>query len=99
VFRNRSTAADPTGFINTDVVNNTEMGITGSEQTAMVLFEKMFDGADAVKGRKAAKNYSWNNLVKYMNTHAKARADARGETNEEIYGVSGVTGNKFKPTR
>jgi hypothetical protein len=99
VFRNRATAADPTGFINTDVVNNTEMGITGSEQTAMVLFEKMFDGADLVKGRKAAKNYSWNNLVKYMNTHAKARADARGETNEEIYGVSGVTGNKFKPTR
>ncbi|MBP9085152.1 MAG: hypothetical protein KBG15_03500 [Kofleriaceae bacterium] len=99
VFRNRATAADPTGFINTDVVNNTEMGITGSEQTAMVLFEKMFAGADLVKGRKAAKNYSWNNLVKYMNAHAKARADARGETNEEIYGVSGVAGNKFKPTR
>lgn len=99
IFRNRASANDPTGFANTDVVNNTEMGLTGSEQTAMVMFENLFKGADLVKARKPAKNYSWNTLIKYMNAHAKARAEDRREDNEEIYGVSGVATNKFVPAR
>jgi hypothetical protein len=32
-----------------------------------------------------------------MNEHAQRRADARGENNPEIYGVSGVRTNAFKP--
>lgn len=97
VFRNKATEVDPTGFALTDVVNNTEMGITGSEQTANVLFENVFKGADAEFGGLSARRYSWNNLIKYMNEHAQRRADARGEDNPEIYGVSGVRTNAFKP--
>jgi hypothetical protein len=97
VFRNKATPTDPTGFVLTDVVNNTEMGITGSELTAQVLWENVFKGADALKARRSTRNYSWNNLVKYMNEHAQRRADARGTNDPEIYGVSGVRTNVFKP--
>jgi hypothetical protein len=97
VFRNRATAADPTGWALTDVVNNTEPGITGSERTAHQLWMNVFAGADAKFGGISTKRYSWNNLIKYMNEHAQRRADARGENNPEIYGVSGVKTNAFKP--
>ena len=97
VFRNKATAADPTGWKFTDVVNNTEPGITGSERTAHQLWMNVFSGADAKFGGLSATRYSWNNLIKYMNEHAQRRADARGENNPEIYGVSGVRTNAFKP--
>ncbi|HEY5924002.1 MAG TPA: hypothetical protein VIV11_20120 [Kofleriaceae bacterium] len=97
VFRNKATAADPTGWTLTDVVNNTEPGITGSERTAHQLWMNVFAGADAKHGGLSARRYSWNNLIKYMNEHAQRRADARGENNPEIYGVSGVRTNAFKP--
>jgi hypothetical protein len=97
IFKNKATAADPTGWMLTDVVNNTEMGITGSEQTAAVLWENVFKGADAVYKNRSARRYSWSKLVQYMNEHAQRRADARGENNPEIYGVSGVRTNVFKP--
>ena len=97
IFRNKATATDPTGWATTDVVNNTEPGITGSERTAHELWKNVFVGADAKFGGLSAKRYSWNNLIKYMNEHAQRRADARGENNPEIYGVSGVRTNAFKP--
>jgi hypothetical protein len=97
VFRNKATAADPTGWVNSDVLNNTEPGITGSERTAHELWKNVFAGADAKFGGLSARRYSWNNLIKYMNEHAQRRADARGENNPEIYGVSGVRTNAFKP--
>ncbi len=100
VFTNRATEADPTGHSLVDVVNNTEPGITGSEHTALILWKNIFDGADAVLGRRAAKNYSWNNLVKYMNDHAERRARQRStHPDPEIYGVSGVRSNRFAPAR
>jgi hypothetical protein len=97
VFRNKATAEDPTGWKFTDVVNNTEPGITGSERTAHQLWMNVFAGADAKHGGLSARRYSWNNLIKYMNEHAQRRADARGEDNPEIYGVSGVRTNAFRP--
>jgi hypothetical protein len=97
VFRNKATAADPNGWLMTDVVNNTEPGITGSERTAHQLWMNVLAGADAKYGGLSAKRYSWNNLIKYMNEHAQRRAEARGEDNAEIYGVSGVKTNVFKP--
>ena len=96
VFRNKATATDPNGWALVDVVNNTEMGITGSERTAAVLWQNVFAGADAIHGRRSAKRYSWNNMIKYMNEHAQRRADARGENNPEIYGASGVRTNVYK---
>jgi len=97
VFRNKATATDPNGWALTDVVNNTEPGITGSERTAHELWKNVFAGADAKYGGLSTSRYSWNNLIKYMNEHAQRRADARGEDNAEIYGVSGVRTNAFKP--
>jgi hypothetical protein len=97
VFRNKATADDPTGWKFTDVVNNTEPGITGSERTAHQLWMNVLAGADAKFGGLSARRYSWNNLIKYMNEHAQRRADARGENNPEIYGVSGVRTNAFRP--
>ncbi len=97
VFRNKATAADPTGWVLADVVNNTEPGITGSERTAHELWKNLIAGADAKFGRKSVTKYSWNNLIKFMNEHAERRAEARGEDNPEIYGVSGVRTNVFKP--
>ena len=97
VFRNKATADDATGWKYTDVINNTEPGITGSERTAHQLWMNVFAGADAKHGGATARRYSWNNLIQYMNEHAQRRADARGENNPEIYGVSGVKTNTFKP--
>lgn len=100
IFRNRATDADPKGYAMVDVVNNTEPGITGSEETAAILYDNIFKGAAAVKAGTSAAAYSWNNMIKYMNDHAEARARARAGTdheNPEIYGASGVRDNKWKP--
>jgi hypothetical protein len=98
IFRNRATDADPSGYTNVDVINNTEPGITGSEETAAILYDNIFRGAAAVHSRGNATNYSWNNLVKYMNDHAEERARRRTTyPDPEIYGVSGVRTNAFNP--
>lgn len=98
IFRNRANAQDPTGYVNVDVINNTEPGITGSELTAANLWGNLFKGADAVFAHRSASKYSWNSLMKYMNEHAEARAAARDDgSNAEIYGVSGVSTNVFHP--
>lgn len=102
VFVSKTTAADPTGMLTSDVLNNTEPGISGSHETFSVFLKKLFYASDKVarRSRTSAKNYTWKNLVKYMNTHAKKRAEesrASGDPHEpEVYGVSGVVTNKFK---
>ncbi len=97
IFRNKATAADPTGYVLADVINNTEPGITGSETTAVVLYDKIFTGASRVHARKSATLYSWNNIAKYMNEHAERRAAARGDDHPdpEIYGISGARDNAY----
>lgn len=100
VFENKVTEADPKGFALADVVNNTEPGNTGSEETAAVLWGNLFKGADLVKGGKNPKAYSWGKLIGFMNEHAEWRAEsatAQGEPQHpEIYGVSGVRSNTYK---
>ena len=99
VFRNRATAADPNGWADVDVVNNTEPGITGSEETAAILYDNLFKGAQAVAQGKSARLYSWNKMIEYMNVSAEERAAERGgdHPDPEIYGVSGVRANAFQP--
>ncbi len=97
VFRNKATAADPLGWALTDVLNNTEMGVTGGERSAHEMWKNLLAGADAAFGHKSVTKYSWNNLIKYLNEHAQRRAEARGDDAAEIYGVSGVRTNAFKP--
>ncbi len=97
IFRNKATAADPTGYALADVVNNTEPGITGSETTAVVLYDKLFTGAAKVYAKQSASLYSWNAIAKYMAEHAERRAAARGDDhpNPEIYGISGARDNRY----
>ncbi len=98
IFRNRATEGDPEGYALVDVINNTEPGITGSERTAEILYHNIFKGASAVLTGGNADGYSWNNLVKYMNDHAEVRARQRTQyPDPEIYGVSGVRTNRWKP--
>ncbi len=104
VFTNKANSSDPTGMLSADVLNNTEPGIAGNHVTFHIFMDKLFTAAGHVaKGRpSSAKNYHWKNLVKYMNTSAKKRSDDSkkpgGDPHEpEVYGVSGVSVNKWKP--
>lgn len=98
VFTSKATAADPTGMLKADVLNNTEPGISGSHATFQIFLKKLFVAANFVAQKQGskAKNYTWRNLVSYMNTSAKKRAEG-SDSQPEIYGVSGVTTNVFKP--
>jgi len=98
VFRNKATETDPDGYALADVVNNTEPGITGSEATAVVLYDNIFKGAAAVHAGGDATIYSWNSMAAYMNEHAEARAARRvSHPDPEIYGASGVRTNHWRP--
>lgn len=104
VFTSKATTNDPTGMKFADVLNNTEPGISGSHATFGIFLKKLFTAATYVakNERTKVKSYDWKNLVTYMNTSAKKRSDDSkkpgGDPHEpEIYGVSGVKGNAWKP--
>jgi hypothetical protein len=104
VFKNKATAADPTGWALADVVNNTEEGITGTPGVAAAFYVALFDGAAAVHDHGDATRYSWNNLVRFMNAKAEEYAAQRREADPktdfpdpQIYGASGVRTNQFHP--
>jgi subtilisin-like proprotein convertase family protein len=99
VFENKTTEEDPDGMKYADVVNNTEPAISGSHETAWLLYKNIFKAAsNFVRGRSTAK-YSWNNLIVYMNDSAEERARYYDpeKFHAEIYGVSGVATNCFNP--
>ncbi len=98
VFRNKATEADPEGWALVDVVNNTEPGVTGSEATATLMWQILFAGALAAHSGRDVTPYSWNTMIEYMNIHAENRAKNRPDfPDPEIYGVSGVKTNAFRP--
>ncbi len=99
VFEHKATDADPDGMKYADVVNNTEPGITGSHETAWLLYKNIFQAASELMRGRSTTKYSWNNLIVYMNDSADKRArwyDPE-KFHAEIYGVSGVRGNCFDP--
>jgi len=100
VFESKSTEDDPDGMKWADVVNNTEPGITGSHQTAFVLYKNIFEGASKFMQEVAPVKYSWNNLIVYMNDDAERRARwyDPDKFHAEIYGASGVSKNCFNPS-
>ncbi len=98
VFESKATDDDPEGTRWADVVNNTEPGITGSHETAFLLYRTLFDAASALAAGGNVHPYSWLNLVRFMNQSADERARRRTtHTDPEIYGVSGARDNAFKP--
>jgi len=99
VFASKSGPDDPDGMKYADVVNNTEPGITGSQETAFLLYKNIFEGASKLLSGEPPTKYSWNNLIQYMNESADARArwyDPE-KFHAEIYGASGVAKNCFNP--
>lgn len=100
VFEHKSGQTDPDGMRFADVVNNTEPGITGSHETAWLLYKNIFAAASELMRGRSTTKYSWNNLVVYMNDSADKRArwyDPE-QFHAEIYGVSGVRGNCYDPS-
>ena len=100
VFESKSTTDDPDGMKFADVVNNTEPGITGSHQTAFVLYKNLFEGASKLMEGTAPVKYSWSNLIVYMNDDAERRAQWYDpeKFHAEIYGASGVSKNCYNPS-
>jgi hypothetical protein len=83
-----------------DVVNNTEPTNADAYYTALLFFEKLFDGTDRVHGGNTQDltDYSWNALIGLMNESAQQRASVGSSKNKpEVYGVSGATTNRFRP--
>ncbi|MBN2499084.1 MAG: proprotein convertase P-domain-containing protein [Deltaproteobacteria bacterium] len=100
VFEHKTSESDADGMKYADVVNNTEPGITGSHETAWLLYQNLFKACSEWMQGRAPSKYSWNNLIVYMNDSADRRArwyDPE-EFHAEIYGASGVTANCFNPT-
>jgi len=57
VFRHKATATDPTGWDLVDVVNNTEMGNTGSEGVTSCPVRQHLQGRAAVNNKQSATRY------------------------------------------
>ena len=98
VFQSKTTDADLDGMKWADVVNNTEPGITGSHETAFLLWRYLFEAASAHRAGESTRPYSWLNLIRFMNQSADERASRRTtHTAPEIYGVSGARDNAYQP--
>ena len=103
VFAAKKKESDPTGMLGADVLNSTEPAISGSHATFQVLLKKLLFAASKVADGSPAsvKNYTWKNLVAYMNASADSRAARAVKEgvphSPEIYGASGVSTNVWKP--
>ena len=97
VFAAKTTAADPKGWVDADVINNTQTGqfSNQSRMTNIVLVNLLagVESGGAVDGRR----FTWQAIIGKMNEVAIERQTELGNTTHEIYGVSGVRTNAFHP--
>lgn len=97
VFRNKATDADATGWALADVVNDTESGwFHNMEEMTSIVLANVLRGAET-GGAERTRRYSWQAIIGAMNDKALASQRANGSKTHEIYGASGVRGNRFKP--
>ncbi len=97
VFRRKATTADPTGFVDADVVNNTEAGV--SDRPSLALWDNLFKGAVAHFEGGDVTRYSWNAMIEHMNEVAVQQAARRTKNKTpEIFGVSGARTNVYDPS-
>jgi subtilisin-like proprotein convertase family protein len=97
VFKNKATAADPTGFALADVVNNTEPAwfLNDAEETR-ILLTNIFAGCET-GGRDGSRQYTWEGIIQAMNKFALERFKSWRLESHEVYGVSGVRENCYDP--
>ena len=98
IFENKATEEDPRGWKYADVVNNTEPGWfhNGAEETR-ILLTNIFKGAETGGIDEYGRYYTWANIIGAMNRFAIERWRSWGTDCHEIYGVSGVKGNRYDP--
>jgi hypothetical protein len=78
-------------------VNTSSLGYFYSNATStQILLEHLFRGAENLKGDKA-KISSWQSIIKAINDGVAQRMEGVPEVEQELFGVSGVRTNKFKP--
>jgi len=108
VFENKVTAEDPSGWANADVVNNTQPAyFVNMEVSTRKLVTNLLAGARNGGADNQGRRYSWQNIIGIMNDQVRGVCpedadpmDCRlyQETDRhEIFGVSGVKTNTYKP--
>lgn len=98
IFRNNETAEDPDGWALADVVNDTESGwFHNNVGTSRILLTNILAGAEN-NGVEGDRYYTWDRIIGAMNQYAVEQQQVRGSETHEIFGVSGVTTNRFDPT-
>ena len=97
VFKNNVSANDPQGWLNADVVNDTESGwFHNMAAESRILLTNLLRGAET-GGEENGRTYDWEGIIEAMNRHAIDIQSSRGTETHEIYGVSGVTTNRYTP--
>lgn len=97
IFQNNVTDEDPEGWANADVVNDTESGwFHNMEPTSRILLTNLLRGAET-GGEENGRTYDWEGIISAMNKHALDAQKRRGTETHEVYGVSGVTTNRYTP--
>ena len=109
VFEHKATEGDPTGWALADVVNNTTYAwFARMEQATDIVVKNLLAGAEngGVDGR--GRRYTWQNIIGVLNAQMEGtcptdadRADCRHyrpREAHEMYGVSGVRTNTFRPS-
>jgi hypothetical protein len=98
LFEHNVTTEDPDGWLNVDVVNDTESGwFHNMAPESRILLTNLLAGAESM-GVDGDRYYTWDRIIGAMNDFAVERQAARSTKSHEIYGVSGVRTNRFDPT-
>ena len=110
VFEHKATELDPNGWDDVDIVNNTTYAYFPQMSTITnKIISNLLAGAENLGVDTAGRRFSWQNIIGIMNDEAMGLcpedADRRDcqhyqpKNDHEVYGVSGVRGNRFNPGR
>lgn len=97
VFQNKATAADPKGWADADVINNTEVGWFSNLSTmSTIVLENLLAGAE-YRGQTETTDFDWTYILTEMNAAAVDAYKTKNLRTHEIFGASGVRTNAFRP--
>jgi hypothetical protein len=108
VFENKITDLDPTGWDLADVVNNTTYAyFTQMETSSRVLLFNLLAGAESMGQDEEGRHFTWQRIIGIMNDEARGVCPVDADPMDcrhyqpknahEIYGVSGVRENSYRP--
>ena len=108
VFTHKATEADPTGWDMADVVNNTTYAwFVRMEQATDIVVKNLLAGAEGRGVDDRGRRYTWQNIIGLLNAEMEGTCPADADRTDcrhyrpreahEMYGVSGVRTNSFRP--